>query len=162
MTPSITPAARPVLMVLAAIGLACGCSAPHTPDISTASESADARVCGAFSAINNLVHESQRPDDGPGPDSQRIYDFVGLANALNIVDKSDVTPGLNGKLTEYVYALAELGAAINHHEPADSTALTAAERDIHTRCGPTSAYLPDLPQTNPGIPDNPGTKAPTS
>lgn len=97
--------------------------------------SADRSACGAFSVISDLVHESLLPDPGPGSEgSSRTYDLVGLANALNNIDKQGISPDLDHDLTAYVYALATVGAAINHNEPTDYGDLRMTRDKLADRC----------------------------
>lgn len=139
---------RRLLLIGATIGGVAACSpaparvdpAPSHVDL-TPMATPDARTCGAFSAINNLAQESLQPEPSPGPFGKREYDLVGLANALNTVDKQGVSADLNSAATEYIYALAELGAAINHHESTDGFNLGKAEMKMIHKCGPTSGYL---------------------
>jgi hypothetical protein len=82
--------------------------------------SPDVQKCGAFSAIDTLVHESMRQEPGPGQTPPRTYDLIGLASALNNARAEGISsPALDSAITAYVYALTNLGAVINHHEPVD-------------------------------------------
>lgn len=124
-----------LFLALSAIGVACGCVAAQARADPGAQHDSDSRACGAFTVIKSLVDESQHPDPGPGGQLlPRTYDFVGLANALNVIQRPAVSEDLNASLTTYVYALAELGAAINHREPVDSSALDRATQDLTRRC----------------------------
>jgi hypothetical protein len=76
------------------------------------------QTCGAFSAIDTLVHESTRQDPEPGQKPPRTYDLIGLASALNNA-RAEGSPALDSAITAYVYALTNLGAVIIHHEPVD-------------------------------------------
>lgn len=97
--------------------------------------SADRVACGAFSMTSALVHESIVPDPGPGGAPSRTYDLVGLANALNDeVNQPGVSADLHDDLSAYVYALAEVGAAINHHEPTDYSNLSKTRDKVADRC----------------------------
>ena len=46
-------------------------------------------------------------------------DFIGLADALSNTERNGATAPLNSALGAYIYALANLGAATNHHESAE-------------------------------------------
>lgn len=81
-----------------------------------------------------LVHESTVPDPGPAGAPSRTYDLVGLANALNDVKGQGIAPDLDGDLTSYVYALAEVGASLNHHEPIDYGNLYKTRDAVADRC----------------------------
>lgn len=138
---TLTRLTRRVALAVLVSGAAVGCfTAPALAD-PDATKTPDSRTCGAFSAINNLAQESLWPEPGPASYEPRKYDLVGLANALNIVDKQGLSTDMNSALTDYIYALAELGAAINHHEPADGFNLASTEREMINRCGPTSGYI---------------------
>lgn len=124
-----------LLLALSAIGVACGCVAAQAHADPSAQHDSDSRACGAFTVIKSLVDESQHPDPAPGGQlPPRTYDFVGLANALNMTQRSSVSEELNASLTTYVYALAEVGAALNHREPVDNSALDSATEDLTRRC----------------------------
>jgi hypothetical protein len=103
--------------------------------------SADREACGAFSMTSALVHESTVSDPGPGGAPSRTYDLVGLANALNevanplnTVNGRDLSRDLGDDLHAYVYALAEVGAAINHHESTDYGNLYKTRDTVADRC----------------------------
>ncbi len=93
-----------------------------------------------------LVHESIVPDPGPGGAPSRTYDLVGLANALNEVKGQGMSPDLDGDLTAYVYALTEVGAAINHHESTDYGNLYRARDIVADRCELWDMSRSDRPQ----------------
>lgn len=95
----------------AVVGVWCCAGSAHADPV--ALTPADVGACGAFSVINDLVHESMVPERGPGGASSRTYDLVGLANALNNVEKRGMSAGVDDDLTAYVYALTTVGAAIN-------------------------------------------------
>jgi hypothetical protein len=77
------------------------------------------QTCGAFSVTDVLLHESMRPDEAPDAKPPRIYDLIGLASALNSARSEGLSPALDSAVTAYIYALTNLGAVINHHEPVD-------------------------------------------
>lgn len=140
MTPLRTRSAvaRQLLLATAVIGCgAAGYTWPAHAQPST-TQTPDARTCGAFAAVNYLAHESLSPAASPDPAFHRDYDLVGLANALDNVDKSGVSSDLNSAAREYIYALAERGAEINHHESTDHSGLDKSEQVMVNRCGPTA------------------------
>ena len=139
---------RPVGVVVAAgaalVGAWCFAGsaradpAPLTP--------ADLSACGAFSETTSLVHESTVPDPGPGGAPSRTYDLVGLANALNNVEKHGLSPDLDDDLTAYAYALTTVGASINHHEPTDYGDLYTTRDKVADRCELWSMSRSNRPQ----------------
>jgi hypothetical protein len=56
---------------------------------------------------------------GPGGQLPRSYDSIGLASALSNIDRSGTSSALDSATNTYIYALANLGAVMNHHEPED-------------------------------------------
>ncbi|SLC71624.1 Uncharacterised protein [Mycobacteroides abscessus subsp. massiliense] len=118
-----------VAVLAAQCGFAAGARAE--PALLT---SADRSACGAFSVISGLVHESLLSDPGPGSDFSRTYDLVGLADALNNIDKEGISSDLDRDITAYVYELATLGAAINHNEQPNYAGLRTTRDQLADRC----------------------------
>lgn len=130
---------RALLTLTAPCAAAAAMCASAGADPATLSP-ADARSCGAFSAINNIAQESLYPSRNPAGYVRPEADYIALANALNVIDKTDVSDDMNAALTDYVYTLTKLGAAVNSNEPVDSFEIARAEREMTNRCGPESGY----------------------
>lgn len=141
--------------VLLASGCATHVDAGQGPDTSGVT---DSQVCGAFSVVNILVHETMEPGRQPGPDVPRKYDLVGLADALNNAAGQGMSADLKDALAKYVYAVASLGAALNHHDPSvPGEVIEPLGRRVSHLCGappidtvpttesPAKEHLPDDP-----------------
>lgn len=82
-----------------------------------------AMYCGAFAIVDQAVAASHRDSREPAPGGAvgRSTDFIGLANALSATVGTDFSSeALSSAITTYTYALASLGAAINHGGSTDS------------------------------------------
>ncbi|OHU47368.1 hypothetical protein BKG82_27355 [Mycobacteroides chelonae] len=82
----------------------------------------DAMMCGSFATIDQLVYGGHAPDipapSGLAP-TRPPTDYIGVADALNNTEIKGTSPVLNAAINAYVYAVTNLGAAINHNEPKD-------------------------------------------
>lgn len=119
---------------------------------------ADSRACGAFSVINMLVYETLEPEREPGPDAPRKYDLVGLADALNNSVGQGISADLKSALANYVQAVANLGAALNHHEPSVPGEVVAPlGQRVTGLCGtPPTGTAPDTESpAKEALPDDP-------
>lgn len=92
------------------------------------SGSTDDALCGSVRLINTLVVSAQHDRLDPGPaapyptlGSRPPTDFIGLAGALNTAAaEQHPSPTMGPALLSYVYALTNLGAAVNHRDAEES------------------------------------------
>lgn len=139
---------RAALIVVAAAAMATGCSTDEQPTPSSSAPlpgevaeakrpassgpvpMAQARACGAFTAISKLAQEAIAPAPDPGNPTPRAdgTDVITYANALQTLDREGLSAPINAALTAHAYALTNLGALINHgasREDVDSMAIVA-------------------------------------
>lgn len=97
----------------------------------------DVMMCGSFAAIHQLVRGSHAPEI-PAPaglaTTRPPTDYIGAADALNNTEIAGTSPVLSAAINAYVYAVTNLGAAINHNEPKDRI---EDMRDLAGRTGNT-------------------------
>lgn len=153
-----------VLVILAACVVAAGCSvseqrdpegsggeAPmpsRIVDIGKAesppapADVAQERACGAFNVVESLSRDAAAPLATPrgGANSART-DLVGLAGALNQLDRRALSRQMNAALTAHAVALTNLGALIRHDASRDDITSMVAVTDA---TGSTLAALCNL------------------
>ncbi len=139
-----------ILAIIAACVVAAGCSANdrREPEISGGdapmpsriddiaktesppplpADVAQERACGAFIVVERVSAEVASPT--PVPVSQAHPGrgaLIGLANALNQVDRRGLSRQMNAALNAHSVALTNLGALINHGASRDDIASMAA------------------------------------
>lgn len=73
------------------------------------------RACGAFDALEGLARSIIAPPVQPVPGAERPQgDLIVVANALNAVDRRDLSPAMNAAIRAHAVALTNLGALVNH------------------------------------------------
>lgn len=131
------------LVLAATAALAAGCANPDqaTPADPASSAVATAkpaappqpphvaqdRACGAFIAIDRLAHDAIAPAPDPGnpapkPNGTNIMSY---ASALQTLDRQGLSAPLAAALNAHAYALANVGALINHNAKREDVASMA-------------------------------------
>lgn len=98
------------------------------------------RACGAFDALEGLARTIIAPPAQPVPGAERPQgDLIAVANALNAVDRRDLSPAMNAAIRAHAVALTNLGALVNHKASREdvqsmSTVAIATGSTLRTLC----------------------------
>lgn len=104
------------------------------------SQIGNARTCGALDALDGLAQAIIAPPAQPALDTERpVGNLIDVANALNAVDRADLSPAMNAAIKAHTVALTNLGALVNHKGSRQdiesmATVAKATGNTVHTLC----------------------------
>ncbi|QSN49699.1 hypothetical protein [Mycobacteroides abscessus] len=95
----------------------------------------------ATALVGSACSAPQAASDGPaGPGPERpVGNLIDVANALNAVDRSGLSPAMNAAIKAHTVALTNLGALVNHKGSRQdiesmATVAKATGNTVHTLC----------------------------
>lgn len=77
------------------------------------------RACASFVTVEHLVQRTVTPDKRPDGTIRPASNLIDLADTVNNTRRPGLSDPLDRAFTAYAYALASLGAHIDHKQPAD-------------------------------------------